>query len=245
MKQRTINQLNMAGTIITLATSDVYLPVYTGKPPVAFGTDFAKFQTAYLATMQKAALADGAAGGGGLAKAAAETDLENQGYVLTRALANFFKNAGDLVNLGKCDLAKRDLVRLTGQELIAKGTEIRDLGTATVALAGATDRGVTTDRITAVTNAIGAYAKLLNVPRNEIVDRSTLIKEVETDTAGLLVQLADLDDLVLQFDGTSLGQRFIAAWHNARTIVDAGHGPGTGEKPAPVPAPTPAAPAKP
>src|ERR1019366_2384635 len=143
MKQRTINQLNMAGTVIGLATSDVYLPVYTGKPPVAFGTDFAKFQSGYLSTTQKAAQADGAVGGGGRAHGAAETDLENFSYVLTRALANYFKNAGDLVNLGKCDYAKRDLVRLTGQELLAKATEIRDLGTATVTLAGAADRGVT------------------------------------------------------------------------------------------------------
>jgi hypothetical protein len=37
------------------------------------------------------------------------------------------------------------------------------------------------------------------------VNRSTLLKEVDTDTADLMEQVADLDDLVLQFDGTDAG----------------------------------------
>jgi hypothetical protein len=40
-----------------------------------------------------------------------------------------------------------------------------------------------------------------------------------------MVQLSDLDDLSLQFNGTDAGRRFIEAWKCARNIVDAGHGP--------------------
>ena len=50
---------------------------------------------------------------------------------------------------------------------------------------------------------------------------------------------AALDDLVIQFDGTPEGLRFIEAWKRARVIVDAGHGPGEEETPTP-PAPAPA-----
>ena len=76
------------------------------------------------------------------------------------------------------------------------------------------------------------------LPRGQIVNRSTLIKEVETDAASLLDQLSDLDDLILQFDGTDAGKRFIEAWKRARTIVDAGHGHST-DDPAPAPAVAP------
>ena len=75
----------------------------------------------------------------------------------------------------------------------------------------------------------------MNTPRGQIVNRSTLLKEVETDTADLMVQLSDLDDLNLQFNGTDAGRRFIEAWKRARNIVDAGHGPAAA-KSAPAPA---------
>jgi hypothetical protein len=39
--------------------------------------------------------------------------------------------------------------------------------------------------------------------------------------------VADLDDLVMQFDGTDAGKRFIEAWKRARIIVDTGGHSGT------------------
>ena len=40
-----------------------------------------------------------------------------------------------------------------------------------------------------------------------------------------------IDDLVVQFDGTPAGRTFIAAWKQARMIVDGGHGPGEEDAP--------------
>jgi hypothetical protein len=93
-------------------------------------------------------------------------------------------------------------------------------------------------RIASLTAAIGAFTKVMNNPRGQIVNRSTLLKEVDTDTAKLLEQVADLDDLVLQFDGTDAGKRFTEAWKRARIIVDTGGGHGNGGTPTPTP-PTP------
>jgi hypothetical protein len=59
---------------------------------------------------------------------------------------------------------------------------------------------------------------------------------VDTDTADLLEQVADLDDLVQQFDGTDAGKRFIEAWKRARIIVDTGGGHSNGGTP-PTPPP--------
>ena len=68
------------------------------------------------------------------------------------------------------------------------------------------------------------------------MNRSALLREVETDIAALLEAVNDLDDLVLQFDGTEAGQLFNEAWKGAPIIVDTGSGHST-------PAPTPAPPA--
>ena len=61
------------------------------------------------------------------------------------------------------------------------------------------------------------------------------------NAADLMEQVVDLDDLVLQFDGTDAGKRFIEAWKRARNIVDTGGGH-SGTPPTP---PTPPATPKP
>jgi hypothetical protein len=67
---------------------------------------------------------------------------------------------------------------------------------------------VATNRVTTISfpSAINAFTGVMNLPRGQIVNRSTLLKEVDTDTADLLEQVADMDDLVLQFDGTDAGK---------------------------------------
>ena len=241
MNDRINNRLNMGNTCLGLANSRDYQSVWQGKDPADFGTDLARLQTCYDAIMAKAAQVNGTSGGAADAKASAETAVEDTAYVLARALAVHYKKAGDLARLAKVDVSKRDLVKLSGQPLLALATEIRDLGTAASADAEAVKRGVTAARVTAVTDALTAYTPLVTGPRNQIVNRGTLLKEIETDTAALLDLLTDLDDLILQFDGTATGQRFIAAWKRARIIVDAGHGPAPEATPAPAPAAAPVA----
>ena len=46
--------------------------------------------------------------------------------------------------------------------------------------------------------------------------------------AGLLEDVSDMDDVVVQFDSTDGGNRFIEAWKRARIIVDTGGGRGNG-----------------
>ena len=70
------------------------------------------------------------------------------------------------------------------------------------------------------------------------MNRSALLREVETDTAALVASVSDMDDLAVQFDGTEDGRRFIEAWKRARIIVDSGTGRSGGDAP-PAPAKTP------
>ncbi len=243
MNIRLTNQINMVGACINVANTTENKAVWNGNPPLDFTTDIAALATGYTAVTAKAALADGATGGAGDAKAQAEAALEDAAYILARALANHFKKTNNLDKLAQVDLTKSEIVKLRQQNLLDKTTAIRDLAAATVAEPNAADRGVTAVRITTLTNAITAFTGVMNNPRGQIVNRSTLLKEVDTDTAGLMQQVADLDDLVLQFDGTDAGKRFIEAWKRARIIVDTGGGHSNGGTP-PTP-PTPPAPPHP
>ena len=213
----------MVGACITVANSTDYKPVWTGNPPADFGTDMVQLQTGYGNVTVLAAQADAATGGGD-ASAAAETALENAAFILARSLANHFKKNGDLDNLGKVNVTKTDIVRLRKQVLLDKATAILNLASAAVSDPNAAGRGVTAARIATLTAAIAAFGKVMNTPRGQIVNKSALLREVETDTAALVQLATDMDDLALQFDGTDAGKRFIEAWKRARNIVDSGGG---------------------
>ena len=141
------------------------------------------------------------------------------------------------MNLAKADYTKNDIKKLRDQDLYDQSTALRDLGTATVTEPGAAGRGVTTANVTTVTTALGAYKLVMGLPRGQVINRSALKKEVETDVAALVTKVASMDDLVLQFDTTDLGKRFIEAWKRARMIVATGGGHAA--PPAPAPSATP------
>ena len=96
---------------------------------------------------------------------------------------------------------------------------------------------MTAARVAALTAAIAGFSNVMSTPRGQIVNRSALLKEVETDVAALLEKVSDMDDLVVQFDGSEPGKRFIEAWKRARIIVDTGGGQGSGGTPTPTPTP--------
>lgn len=227
----------MIGTCLNVAHSPDYLSVWTGHEPADFALDLGQLQTGYTAVTTKAALAEGASGGAGDAKAQAEIVLEENAYIVARALANHFKKTHNLDKLSQVDVSKTEIVQLRQQDLLDKTTAIRDLASASQAEPGAAGRGVTAARIASLTAAITAFTVVKDVPRGQIVNRSTLLKEVDTDTADLMELVNDLDDLVIQFDSSDLGHRFIEAWKRARTIIDTGGGHAATPTPAPTPAP--------
>lgn len=230
----------MVGACLNVAQSTDHKSAWLGNPPEDFEEDLGGLQASYAAITAKAALAEAATGGGGDAKAVAEVALEDAAHVIARALALHFKKTGDLDRRGKVNLTKSAIVKLRDQDLVNQCIAIRDLGTAAATENGAAGRGVTAARVAALTAAIANFTKVMSLPRGQIVNRSTLLKEIETDVAGLLEAVRDLDDLVAQFDGTEAGKRFIEAWKRARIIVDIGGGGGGGaNKPAVTAPPTP------
>ena len=226
----------MVGACITVANSTDYKPVWTGNPPADFSADMATLQTNYGNVTPLAAQADAATGGGGEASSAAETALENAAFTLARALANHYKKNGDLNNLGKVNLTKTDIVRLRKQALLDQATAILNLANTAVTDPAAAGRGVTAARIATLNSAITAFSGAMNMPRGQIVNKSALLREVETDVAALVQLVTDMDDLVLQFTGSDAANRFQEAWKRARIIVDSGGGHSS-TPPTPPPAP--------
>ena len=132
---------------------------------------------------------------------------------------------------------KRALVRLRDQILITRCTEIRDLAMQARDESGASGRGVTMAKITALTAAIALFDDLQRKPRTSIGGSATKRRELVTGTADLIEQLADLDNLVAQLEPTAPSApsvtgrspeavaAFIADWKRQRKVIDAGHGP--------------------
>jgi hypothetical protein len=229
MEDRNTNRLNMIGACITVAESPEYRPVWDAQQN-DFADDLAALKTARQATLDLASDAGSATSGAADAKAAAETALENAAYTLARGAAIHFKKMGDLVRRARVDFTKSAIKQLRDQDLI---TTARDIAAAALSAkdeVNADRRGITSTTIDALNAAIAAFEALVSQPRGSIVSRAALNREIETRVAGLMEAIADMDDLVLQFAGTGAGDRFIAAWKQARIIVDAGHGPG--DKPA-------------
>ncbi len=230
MDDQTSNRLTMIGTCITLAESTEHRPVWDGQEPAAFGEELAELKTNYDATKALAAQADAATTGAADEKDQAETALEDAAFKLARALALHLKRTGDLTRRASVAIPLSKLQGMRDADLIAKAKEILSIADSTKDEEKAVSRGVTPARIAALTAAHDNFDQLVNAPRKKIVNRTTLLREVEKSVGSLMEDIADIDDLVVQFDGSDAGRRFIAAWDRARIIVDAGHGPKSGDE---------------
>lgn len=238
MEREQQNRLNMIGACLNLVQSPEHRPTWENKDPLDFTADVAALATLYAAARDTAQKIQTPTTGVTQSKADAETVLEERAFLLSAALRNHFKKTDDAENYAKVNYSKSAIQSLRHQDLVTTTRIIRDCGTAALTHADAGKRGITTAKVTALTEAIDAFDALLAAPRHKINDRSAYVRELVTQLAACLTQMEDMDDLVLQFAGTADGDRFIVAWKQARIIVDAGGGPGEEEPPTPTP-PTP------
>lgn len=237
MNNRNVNHLTMINACLAIALKPEYRGVWDGRPPIAFTDDFNALKDAMVETDGIAAQLAGTLAGAADAKAQAETQLEDAAYLVASALRGYYKKAGNTEAHGRVNFSKNYLQRLRDAQLVADTKAILTAAQEVVTQPAAVGRGVTPGAVATLTTAIAAFEALLTKPRTNLVTRNTLLRELATRVAGHLEELADLDDLVLQFGDTPAGQRFVAAWQSARVIVDAGGSQS--------PEPEPAAPATP
>jgi len=239
MNDTRVNHFAMIGACITVAEIAEHRAVWENQPPLDFGNGIAALKLAYVGATSVASQAELTGGGAADAKDAAETQLEDKAFEVARALAVHFKKENDLVSRAKVDVTISSLRKLRDEALVSKSTEIRDLCNVAVASPSAAGRGITAAKITELTTAIAAFAALRNAPRGQTVTRSSMLRELETRIADLLDAVRDLDDLIVQYEGTFPGRVFSNAWKQARQIVDSGH---RFEPEVPLPTPAPVAP---
>ncbi len=91
MNDRLHNQLDMIGTLLTVADQPGHKAVWQGQSPADFGTDLAALQTEYGATAALAAQLATTPTGTAEEKDVAETALEALLHMLCRALAVHLK----------------------------------------------------------------------------------------------------------------------------------------------------------
>ena len=239
MNIRLQNQLNMVGACLSVAQNLDYKPMWEGKPPLDFTADMGRLQVGYAAASARASHADAATGGASDSRSAAQAALQEAVFAMARALANHYKKTNDLDRLGKVDLNWTEVRRLRPQELVSQATAIRDLANGTVKEDKAADRGITPERVAALTESVATFSTLMNAPREQIVNRATLLRGLEADVAALVELLDDMDDLVIQFNHGSQSAVFADAWRQARMVLSHGHGRGSSQPPAPAPTPAP------
>ena len=237
MSDRINNRLAMVGACITTAELPEHVAVYHLHDPLDFETELNLLKAKYAAALGVKALADATPTGAADQKDGAETALEYAAWVLARATAIHLKRTGDLTRRAQVNYPLSGFQKLRDQDLIARCTTVRDIAQDVTGQPGAVGRGVTAARITALTNALSTYTALVNAPRGKIVNRTALLRELETQVAVLVDDAEDLDDLVAQFDGSEAGRRFGVAWNQARINLDAGHSPTPPTPPGPPPGP--------
>ena len=219
------NRFRSVKACIGVANLDENRPVWDGVAPLGFGEDLAELTADYDVAEDLAARASSAAKGYADAKADAEGPLETLCYKAARALASHFKKSGDLARRAKVDYKLGYYQKLRDQFLITAATDLIAIGTPAAGQAGAASRGVTPALIAALQAALDKFSGIDSAPRTGIVNRSTLLKDLDAKIAALMEQLEDLDDLVIHYDATPAGRNFISAWRQARRIVNSGHGP--------------------
>jgi len=224
MRLKLSTHLGMVRACVAVAQSSDYKPVWSGNSPSDFGAFVARLIGDYDAVTAKATLVERAAGGAADAKAAAEAAVVEAAFIVARALRLHFKRSGDLERRALVDLSRSDIGRVRSQHLLVRANAIREIGAAVVGQPGAEGLGITSELIDSLGSAIANFAAVLGAPRSQIVNRATLLREVEDDVAALIGTLEDLDDLVVQFARTPEGRRFVSAWRRARMIVDLGGG---------------------
>jgi hypothetical protein len=238
MNDRTQNHLNMIGAVLNVARNPEFLPVWQNQPPVDFTQDLLQLEADFGAASAKAANIAGAPTGTADQKDVLETTLENTLHTLCRALAIHFKKTGDLSARAEVHLSPTAIQRLRDRALIALAERTLTLANTAATHPDAPKRNITPARIATLQGALDAYEAAVNTPRGNIVNRSTIRRELATDVAALLDLTTDLDDLILQLEPSDLTTRFQSAWKQARIILDAGHSPTDEDEPQPNPTPT-------
>ena len=222
----------------TLAVADMpeNISIWQNQMPLAF--------TEGLAAARPAVTALGHAGAEQSADIGGTTDalrglrklFENALHPLARATFRCLKNMGNDADAAKVDLTPSDLHNARATALAGMGEIVLELAEplTTGTPAPGDKYGVTAASVAAMDDLWNRYSTAVGAPVGARARRKAMTDALPGQFAAVEEQFAGLDDLVIQFRGTPVGDQFVDAWFNARRVVDTGR---RAAKPNPPPAP--------
>jgi hypothetical protein len=230
MKDEFSNRLTAFQTARDTIFSELWRPVWEGKPPVIFGERALEMKTA-LAGLEEFCRKHGVViTGAAEDKDREETELEDAAFLNAKALVEFYKAAGNGTEAAKYNFPITHWRQLRDGELLREAKSVRlameGLASATATQAEAAKYELTTAAATALEKERTDYEKLLTAPAQGISGRKALTGQLRAEFAKVSAKFESLDNLVAKFGTTPLGRDFVATYKAARIIRDAGGGGG-------------------
>lgn len=227
MNDRLRSRLAMFKASLTVLNMTNNKPIWQNQPPTIFTKKVAATEQA-VANLE----ADGQVQGADITgvtvdKKKEEKDLEQVCILYGGTVAMWYRDRGDEANAEKIDLNPSDWEKISEQELLDKSRLLRDLMQSIVDTAPAEEAaewGITAEAVASITKESDEFDAAIADPQAVIAERKAQTAALRPKFRAVAAKFADLDRLILHFAGTEAGQAMIAAYQNARNIIDRGKG---------------------
>lgn len=227
MKDEFSNRLTAFQTARDTIFSDQWRPVWEGKPPLIFGERAEEMKSA-LADLEEFCRKHGVViTGAAEDKDREETELEDAAFLNAKALAEFYKAAGNRTEAAKYDFPITRWRQLRDSELLAEAKSVRLAMEALATGTSATEAAkydLTAAAAMALEKERTDYEKLVTAPAQAAKGRKALTGQLRAEFAKVSAKFESLDNLVGKFGTTPEGRDFVATYKAARIIRDAGGG---------------------
>ena len=243
MKDTLANKLASFNGTLAVADKDEFKPIWLNKPPPAFGNGLATARTAVQGLASTGADQSTPTTGSTDALKGLRSQFEKALHPLARATYRTLQSLGRTEDAAKADLSPTDLHNARAQALAGLGETVLELAEP---LSVTDDKnnpgpgeefGVTANKVADFDLLWERYSTAVGAPLGARARRKALTNALPGQFAAVEEKFAVLDDLVIQFRGSELGDRFVDAWFNARHVADLGHRANKHTPPAPAPTP--------
>jgi hypothetical protein len=213
MRDEFTNRLGAFDTTLANLNKPANQAVWFQQPPVVFTTKVADSAAAVEELRESCRKQEAAITGAAVDKGREEKEAIEVAHTLGRALVTWFRDQADETNAAKVDLSESGWRRLRDQVLVEKGRLVRELAQGVVSgpkAAQAADYGITAAGVASVNKEVEEYAAVVSAPQASIAGRKALTQQLRQRFNAVEAKFAVLDDLILQFGSTAVGQALIA-----------------------------------
>ena len=238
MKDTLTSKLGSFQASLLVADQNENKPLWQNREPLAFAEGLAVARLAVTGLASTGAEQSASITGSTDGLRDLRVKFEAALHPLTRATFRCLKSLARDEDAGKSDLTPSDLHNARAGILAGIGETVLDLAeplaqpAAPGQPAPGEKFGVTAAKFGVVDDLWSRYSTAVGAPTGARAKRKALTDVLPSKFATVEEQFAQLDDLIIQFRGTEAGDRFVAAWFNARRVVDTGR---RANKPAPAP----------